>query len=151
MKVFNITLTQDAGWLYRTSWLMLFAALAIGLGAPARARAAPPTGAPSEANMTAFLMQWFTEMQSGRTKRSLYAPAYAAQVSDDAVSTMSRDLNKYGASPLRAEIVQTRKNGGQNFYIVKFVFPRGDATTLLFGFDAAGKITGIAIGGLAGD
>ena len=34
---------------------------------------------------------------------------------------------------------------------VKFVFPRGDATSLLFGFDAAGKITGVAIGGMAGD
>jgi hypothetical protein len=52
---------------------------------------------------------------------------------------MSRDLNKYGTSPLRAEIVQTRKDGDQNFYIVKFVFPRGDATTLLFDFDAAAR------------
>jgi|HubBroStandDraft_3_1064219.scaffolds.fasta_scaffold1067677_2 hypothetical protein len=30
-------------------------------------------------------------------------------------------------------------------------FSRGDATSLLFGFDAQGKITGIAVGGLAGD
>jgi hypothetical protein len=37
------------------------------------------------------------------------------------------------------------------YYIVKFIFPRGDATSLLFGFDSGGKITGIAIGGLAGD
>ena len=57
---------------------------------------------------------------------------------------MSQDLNRYGASPLRAEIVQTAKDGEQTFSIVKFVFPRGDATSLLFGFDAAGKITGIA-------
>jgi hypothetical protein len=90
-------------------------------------------------------------MQAGRTERSFYAPAYVAQVTAQGVATMSRDLNKYGASPLRAEIVQSRKEGEQTFYIVKFVFPRGDATSLLFGFDAAGKITGIAIGGLAGD
>jgi hypothetical protein len=47
--------------------------------------------------------------------------------------------------------VQTKKDGDQAFAIVKFVFPRGDATSLLFGFDAAGKITGIAVGGMAGD
>jgi hypothetical protein len=34
---------------------------------------------------------------------------------------------------------------------VKFVFPLGDATTRLFGFDAAGKITGVAVGGIARD
>jgi hypothetical protein len=72
-------------------------------------------------------------------------------VTDDAVKEMSHALNEYGASPLRAEIVQTRKSGEQTFYIVKFVFPRGDATSLLFGFDAAGKITGIGVGGMAGD
>jgi hypothetical protein len=64
---------------------------------------------------------------------------------------MSHALNGYGASPLRAEIVQTRKIDDQTFYIVKFVFPRGDATSLLFGFDAAGKITGVGVGGMAGD
>jgi len=64
---------------------------------------------------------------------------------------MSHALNKYGASPLRAETVQTRKIEEQTFYIVKFVFPRGDATSLLFGFDAAGKITAVGVGTLAGD
>jgi hypothetical protein len=47
--------------------------------------------------------------------------------------------------------VQTNKDGDQTFAILKFVFPRGDATSLLFGFDAAGKVTGIAVGGMAGD
>ena len=64
---------------------------------------------------------------------------------------MAHDLNAYGAQPLRAEIVQTKKEGDQTFATIKFVFPRGDATSLLFGFDAAGKITGIAVGGMAGD
>jgi hypothetical protein len=64
---------------------------------------------------------------------------------------MSHALNKYGASPLRAEIVQTRNSGEQTFYVVKFVFPRGDATSMLFGFDAAGKITGVGVAGMAGD
>jgi hypothetical protein len=30
-------------------------------------------------------------------------------------------------------------------------FPGGDVTSLLFGFDAAGKITGVGVGGMAGD
>ena len=64
---------------------------------------------------------------------------------------IAHDLNRYGAAPLRAEIVQTKKDGDQTFAILKFVFPRGDATSLLFGFDAAGKITGVAPGGIAGD
>ena len=46
---------------------------------------------------------------------------------------------------------QSEQNSDQTFAILKFVFPRGDATSLLFGFDAAGKITGIAVGGMAGD
>ena len=50
----------------------------------------------------------------------------------------------------RAEVVRTGKGSEQTFDTVKFVFPRGDATSLLFGFDADGKITGIAVGGMAG-
>ncbi len=108
---------------------------------------ATPTGAP----LTAWAMQWFTEAMAGRTDRSQYAPAFASQVTDEAVARIAHDLNKYGAAPLRAEIVKTEKQDDQTFAIVKFVFPRGDATSLLFGFDAAGKITGVAPGGMAGD
>jgi hypothetical protein len=90
-------------------------------------------------------------MQAGRTDRSQYTPAYGTQVTDDAVKAMSHALNQYGATPLRAEIVQTRKIDEQTFYVVRFVFPRGDATSLLFGFDTAGKITGIGVSGMAGD
>ena len=100
---------------------------------------------------TALAMRWFTEIQAGRTDRSLYAPAFAAQVTDEAVRAMSQALNKSGAPPLRAEVVQTGKGGEQTFYTVRFVFPRGDTANLLFGFDADGKITGIAVGGMAGD
>ena len=128
---------------------VLVAALSAGGIAPARADAA--SGGPTQVSVTAFAMHWFTEMQAGRTDHSQYAPAYRAQVTDAAVEAMSHALNEYGASPLRAEIVQTRKRGDQTFYVVKFVFPRGDATSLLFGFDAAGKITGVGVGGLAGD
>ena len=151
MKTRDITFGRGAAWLHRIGWPMLVATLAIQPVARARADAAAPASAPTQASVTAWTMHWFTEMQAGRTDRSQYAPVYRAQVTDDAVRAMSHDLDKYGASPLRAEIVQTRKIEDQTFYVVKFVFPRGDATSLLFGFDAAGKITAVGVGGVAGD
>ena len=137
------------------SWI-LAAALAAGPVALARADGAAPTAtpadaAPTDAALVAWAMHWFTEMQAGRTDRSQYVPAYVGQITDTAVQALSQELNKYGAAPLRAEVVQTHKDGEQTFAIVKFVFPRGDATSLLFGFDTAGKITGVAAGGIAGD
>ena len=125
--------------------------LTVGPVAGARAEEAPAVATPTGAPLTAWAMQWFTEAMAGRTDRSQYAPAFAPQVTDEAVARMAHDLNEYGAPPLRAEIVKTKKDGDQTFAIVKFVFPRGDATSLVFGFDAAGKITGIAVGGMAGD
>lgn len=102
---------------------MLVAAFSVGSVASA--------GAPSQASVTAWAMRWFKEMQAGRTDRSQYAAPYRAQVTDDPVKSMSHPLDEYGVSPLRAKIVQTRKIGEQTFYVVKFVFPRSDATTML--------------------
>ena len=130
---------------------VLIALLATGPVAVAQAEQAPAAAAPTEATLTTWAVLWFTEIQAGRTDRSLYAPGFVAEVTDAAVARMSHDLNEYGAAPLRAEIVQTKKEGDQTFTMLKFVFPRGDATSLLFGFDAAGKITGVAVGGMAGD
>ena len=73
---------------------MLVAALSVGPIAPARADAAPPAGGPTEASVTAWAMQWFKEMQAGRTDRSQYAAAYGAQVTDDAVKAMSHALKR---------------------------------------------------------
>jgi hypothetical protein len=41
------------------------------------------------------------------------------------------------------EIVQTRKIQDQTFYVVKLFLQRGDALSLLIGFDESGKITGV--------
>jgi hypothetical protein len=64
---------------------------------------------------------------------------------------MTRNVNLYGASPTRAEILQSRTMADQKFYLVKLIFPRGDAASLLIGFDAEGKITGINFMSMAGD
>ncbi len=151
MKRSEFLSRRAAAGLRRVSVSLLIAMLAASPGATVRADEATSAGPPKGAALTTWAMNWFTEIMAGRTDRSQYAPAFAPQVTDAAVARMAHDLNAYGATPLRAEIVQTKKDGDQTFAIVKFVFPRGDATSLLFGFDAGGKITGIAVGGMAGD
>lgn len=133
--------------------LLIWPAFFLLASASAFADASRPHGAGSmsDADVTSLAMRWFGAMQAGHVDRSQYASIYAAQITDQSVVEMSKTLNRYGAAPLRAEIVQNRTSGDQTFYVVKFIFPRGDATSLLFGFDTRGKITGIAIGGLAGD
>jgi hypothetical protein len=126
--------------------VLSIANIAAGLADPAQ-----PAGVPTEDGMSAFALQWFAQMQAGKIDRTQYTAAYGAQLTDDAVQAMSHKLNQYGAAPLRAEIMQKRSVDNQTFYQVKLVFPRGDATSLLFGFDAEGKITGVAIMSMAGD
>ena len=135
----------------RIGFAPMIALLAVAPLANARADEMPAVATPTGAALTTWALHWFTEIMAGRTDRSQYAPAFAPQVTDEAVAAMGHDLNRYGASPLRAEIVKTEKEGDQTLTTIKFVFPRGDATSLLFGFDAAGKITGVAVGGMAGD
>ena len=99
----------------------------------------------------AVALQWFAQMQAGKIDRTQYTAAYGAQLTDAAVQAMSHQLNEYGASPIRAEIMQKRSVDNQTFYKVKLIFPRGDAASLLFGFDVEGKIIGVAIMSMAGD
>ena len=101
----------------------------------------------------ALALNWFTQMQTGQIDRTQLTPDYSAQLTDDAVQAMSRYLKeyRYGVSPTRAEILQTRTIGKQTLYVVKLVFPRGDAASLLFGFNTEGKITGISLLSMAGD
>ena len=56
----------------------------------------------------------------------------------------------YGLPP-GAEILRTRTFSDQTIYLVKLVFPRGDAAAMLVGFDTEGKITGIDFVSMAGD
>jgi hypothetical protein len=133
------------------SGIMLAVALSIASIANGLADQAPLAGVPTEDGMKAFALQWFAQMQAGKIDRTQYTAAYGAQLTDAAVQAMSHHLNEYGASPIRAEIMQKRSVDNQTFYKVKLIFPRGDANSLLFGFDAEGKITGIAIMSMAGD
>jgi hypothetical protein len=131
--------------------IILAVALSIATTAAGLADLTPPAGVPTEDGMKALALQWFAQMQAGKIDRTQYTAAYGAQLTDAAVQAMSHHLNEYGASPIRAEIMQKRSVDNQTFYKVKLVFPRGDAASLLFGFDAEGKITGVAIMSMAGD
>ena len=125
-----------------SSVLLVLVPLAVGIAAtPANA------ASPTDESVKAFALQWYAQMQAGNFDRS----QYAAQLTSEAVRAMSQHLNQYGASPQRAEIMKKRSVENQTFYLVKFIFPRGDAASLLFGFDAEGKITGIGVESMAGD
>ena len=117
------------------------------------AAAPPASSVPTEKSVEALALDWFAKMRTGQIDRTQLATDYSAQLTDDAVQAMSRYLKEYeyGASPTGAQVLKTRTIGEQTFYVVKLVFPRGDAASFLFGFNAEGKITGISLMSMAGD
>jgi len=114
---------------------------------------AAPTGARTPEGVEALALHWFARMRAGEIDRSQLAPEYEAHLTDQAVEEMSRYLRAYefGALPLEAHVLQTRESGPQTLHVVKIVFPRGDAASLMMGFNADGKITGISLMSMAGD
>lgn len=98
-------------------------------------------------------LQWFAQMRAGQIDRAQLTAAYNAHLTNDAVEAMSRYLMayEYGASPTAAQILRRHASGDQTFYVAKLLFPRGDAASLMFGFDPEGKITGISLMSMAGD
>jgi hypothetical protein len=133
------------------SGLVLVAALLIGSVVAGHVDPSQSATMSAEDGVKALALRWFLQMQAGKIDRTQYTPAYGALLTDDAVKAMSHHLNEYGASPTRAEILQSRSVGAQTFYMVKLLFPRGDAASVLFGLDPKGKITAISIVTMAGD
>lgn len=108
---------------------------------------------PGDDNLEGRVLNWFAQMHAGQIDRTQLAPEYNAHLSDEALQQMSRFLSEYhfGASPLGAQIVRRHASGDQTFCLAKILFPRGDAASLLFGFNQNGKITGISLMSMAGD
>ena len=135
--------------------LRITLAAALLIVSVAAAAAAPPSSGSTrtENSVETLALEWFGRMETGQIDRTQLAAGYSAQLTDDAVQAMSRYLKKYeyGAPPAGAKVLKTRTIGEQTFYVVKLMFPRGDAASLLFGFDAEGKITGISLMSVAGD
>ena len=132
--------------------IMVVAALFTGSVAAALA-ASPPSSVPTEHSVETLALEWFAKMQTGQIDRTQLAADYSAQLTDDAVQALSRFLKEhdYGAPPTGAQVLKTSTVGEQTFYVVKLLFPRGDAASLLLGFNAEGKITGINLMSMAGD
>lgn len=98
-------------------------------------------------------LQWFGRMRSGSIDRTQLASEYDRHLTDEAVKTMSQHLSAYAyaETPLYASLLRSEARGAQTFHVVKIAFPRGDAASLMFGFNKGGKITGIALLSMAGD
>jgi hypothetical protein len=136
----------------RVYWAILVVSLLLGRSAVGFTDDATMTAAMhTDESVKALALQWFTQMQSGQIDRTQLDATYSAQLRDDAVQQMSRKLKEYGASPMSASVLKSRTTGEQAFYLIKLVFPRGDAAAMLVGFNSDGKITGIDFVSMAGD
>ena len=133
--------------------ITLVAALLTGGVLAALAGSPLPSSVRTEKSVEALALDWFAQMRSGQIDRTQLAADYSAQLTDDVVQATSQYLKKYeyGASPTGAQVLKSRTTGEQTFYVVKLVFPRGDAASLLLGLNTEGKITGISLMSMAGD
>jgi hypothetical protein len=133
--------------------ITLVAALLTGGVVTALAGSPLPPGMRTEKSVEALALEWFAQMRTGQIDRTQLAADYSAQLTYDAVQATAQYLKEYeyGASPTGAQILKTRTTGEQTFYVVKLVFPRGDAASLLLGLNTEGKITGISLMSMAGD
>ena len=133
--------------------ITLVAALLTGGVLAALAGSPLPSSVRTEKSVEALALDWFAQMRTGQIDRTQCAADYGAQLTDEVVQTTSEYLKKYeyGASPTGAQILKTCKTGEQTFYVVKLVFPRGDAASLLLGLNTEGKLTGISLMSMAGD
>ena len=133
--------------------ITLVAALSTGGIVTALAGSPLPSSVRTEKSVEALALEWFAKMRTGQIDRTQVAADYSAQLTDDVVQATSRYLEQYeyGAAPTGAQILKTRTTGEQTFYVVKLVFPRGDAASLLLGLNTEGKITGISLMSMAGD
>ncbi len=134
-------------------WLRLALALGVVLSMPLWTVTEDATAAETAGSVKALALQWFDRLQKGVIDRSQLAPEYSAQLTAAAIQAMAKYLNDhaYGVPPEAAEIVEIRSAGTQTFYLVKLLFPRGDALTLLLGLNTEGKIVGIDLMSMAGD
>lgn len=87
-------------------------------------------------------LEWYEHLQAGQIDRTQMTMEFSEHLTDDAVQEMSRFLMTYGSAS-GGEIVKSRTIQDQTFYLVKLLLERGDALSLLIGFDENGKITGI--------
>ena len=115
--------------------------------------ALPPADARADEHVNTFALQWFAQMRAGKIDRTHLSTDYNAHLTNEAATAMSEYLRRYefGADPVGVHSMRRRMSGDQAFYLTKILFPRGHAASLLFGFNTAGKITGVTLMSMAGD
>jgi hypothetical protein len=101
-----------------------------------------PIDPTSSDSVKVFALGLFERLQAGQINRTQMTAALSENLTDDSVKEMARYLKSYGPAT-SDEIIQTRKIQNQTFYVVKLFLQRGDALSLLIGFDESGKIAGI--------
>src|SRR6516162_5703603 len=131
--------------------ITLAAALLTGSVASTLAGSPVPSSVRTEKSVETLALDWFARMRTGQIDRTQLAADYSAQLTDDAVQALARHLKEYdyGASPFGAQVLKTHTIGDQTLYVVKILFPRGDAASLLLGLNPEGKITGINLMSMA--
>jgi hypothetical protein len=146
--------TTDARPLIRPAIAaMLILALWIGGLVDGFASPAAPNASLTQSDVESLALNWFERMRKGEIDRGQLTSGYSRQLTAEAVQELAKFLQtyEYAAAPLGAQVLLKRSSGAQTFYIVKIVFPRGDAASLMFGFNEEGKITGINLMSMAGD
>ena len=103
---------------------------------------APLVNPNSADSVKGFALNWFEHLQAGEIDRGQMTIALSETLTNELVKEMSRYVKSYGPAT-GDEITENRKIQGQTFYVVKLFLERGDAISLLIGFDDSGKITGV--------
>ena len=115
---------------------------ALSLGSLAQGEPALPIDPNSADSVKVFALDWFARLQAGQIDRTRMTSTLSGALTDDSVEEMSRHLKSYGPAT-GDEITQNRRIEDQTFYVVKLFLERGDALSLLIGFDDGGKISGV--------
>ncbi len=123
---------------YLAAAALLFATMSVP-----RAEEAALDAAWIKAHASALALDLFQHLQAGRIDRAQLTPLYSQQLPDSAVAEMARRLKTYGA-PTGSDLRQFRTMDTQTFTLVKLFFERGDAMTIMIGYDENRKITAIS-------
>jgi hypothetical protein len=101
-----------------------------------------PIDPTSGESVKAFVLEWFARLQAGEIDRTEMTTGLSETLTDVSLKEMSRIVTSFGPAT-KSEIVENRKIDDQTFYVVKLFLQRGDAVSLLIGFNESGKITGV--------
>jgi hypothetical protein len=128
MKGFDSTYKRSPRVFSVGAGIALVAALYAGGATATPAASVSSANVQTAESVDALALKWFAQMETGQIDRAQLTADYSARLTNDAVREMSQYLKQHD-----------------------YGVPRGDAASLLFGFNSGGKITGISLLSMAGD